>query len=277
MDALNANPNQNQQTAEVQAAPAQAQAQAQAQPAQITPQQERAELDKYKADLLRVHAEVQAKAEMLNALRQKGITNKAGLEKHLAEAAEANTAQAEDNISLPTPNLSNPEAAEAEDYATLKKEVENLKQLTGNQALKLRTNDLRAEIDKATANNPQLAFTKKGINEAVLHDIIREQDRDAKDNQPKPLEHYLNKTETLFRDFYKKLGGQIPHELNQQTQTSTSAPNPNGQIQMPDAPTLPASAATTPTPDKPLGINPRGHFDPELAADQFLSQQGLKP
>ena len=169
---------------------------------EIKLEQEKAKLEKFKADLLKVHEQLKGKADLFNALKERGIESADQLTEKLT--AQTKDDPQDDTLKIPD----NPGAGNAE-VAELKKLVEKQGQMLQRQNLQMETNKLISEIQTEIKDKPEFTLIGKALNESIAYNILRAREADKEKGITKPLAEYLKGTEGELKNFFTKLGGKV--------------------------------------------------------------------
>ena len=239
-------------------------------------EKEKEKNEKFRADLIKVHTQLKAKAELFNALSEDGITTADQYTNSKSKKSEK-----EDEVSIPEITENNDS-----EVAELKKMVEKQGQMLQRQDVQMRTDRLISEIRAEIKDKPEFTLTGKALNESIAYNILRAQEADKEKGITKNLTDYLKNTEGELKSFFTKLGGKVEDKPAGESTSgeSTTAPqdNPTSNDGPIDFPSLPATGSGESTKSDPveelkkLGTNPKtGRFDERLAfqkdLDQFLS------
>ena len=250
------------------------------------------DLESFKKELLTVHEQLKAKAEFHNALEEKGIRT--------VEDLESYKPQAEEETKTKTEEVKVPEkpGADSGQVAKLTEELTTTKKALQRVQIQMQTDKLISQIKAEIKDKPEYAMLAKGLDESIAFNILRSQFQDKSNNINKPLTDYLKPAEKQLRDFYQRLGGQLPDEqkkgadvkldlLDNDPMKQGSQPPAEKKSEAEagnkpiDFPSLPDGGTTEEKPDlgkkiQEMGKHPiTGKYDQDIAFEKFLESSGL--
>lgn len=212
---------------------------------QMKIEDERAKLDKYKQDLLKVHGQLKAKSELFNALQERGIQSADQLQEALEKPKD-------EDKKLDFPSSPEPNKSSSSDVEELKALVLKQQDQIQQQQARMDTDRLMGEIRTEIKDKPEYALLDKGLNESIAYNILRARAQDKeKGLTNKPLTDYLKSTESELRAFFGKLGGKIEGGQEQgksagaREETAPSRQSTPSENSLIDFPTLPESGDST--------------------------------
>ena len=246
--------------------------------AQIKADQEKAKLDDYKAQLLKVHEQLKPQAELFNALKERGIDSVEGLTQALAKNK---VEEKSDDTSVTMPEEPSNESSDR--VSQLEELVRKQGQMIQNQQAQMQTSKLMGQIQAEIKDKPEYALLSKGLNEQMAYNILRAKENDRQNGLNKDLSHYLQSTEKELRGFFEKLGGELKTEGESQSgETNLVAPQKkedSSEKSLIDFPTLPGGGGGETPKSNPaeaiqkLGTNPlTKKYDDSVAFEKFLTK-----
>ena len=220
-----------------------------------------------------VHNQLKDKAELFNALKERGIESADQLVEKLS-SQEKEEPKVEETLKMPTTESN----SEVED---LKKKYANMEQKLQRQEVQMRTDRLMNEIKAEMKDKKEYSFLQKGLDEKTAYDILRLQHADKEKGINKSLTDYMKMGEEHYKNEFIRLGGKIEEKKEGEFQSEeaptssqiTSTSSQDGPI---DFPTLPASGSGEDVkPDlrakiEKMGTNPiTKKYDDDLAFDNY--------
>ena len=215
---------------------------------------ERAQLDKYRNDLIGVHNQLKAKSDLLTALEGHGITTVT----ELAEKMKGSSTQSHNLALSEAEDLNTSGVENLSEVDELKAEIEELRsknesfelQLT-QQDMTIRTDRLQSQIKAEIAGKPEYSLLEKALDGNISRNILSQMQRDLQENKKFDLSHYIKTAEDNLRSFYTKLGGSVENTVtggNVQVPGTTQQTAP--AVNTPPAPAVNTPPAPAVTPEK---------------------------
>ena len=234
--------------------------------------EEQAKLDKYRDDLIAVQQQLEPKAELFNALKERGISSVDELSMALAKKPE------------PEKEAVIPEAPKTQaispEIERLEKTIKEQGEMIQQQNTQMKVTRLMSDIKAEMGDKPEYQLLRKALNENIAYNILRSQAHDEEKGLKKELSHYLGVAEKDLRGFYTKLGGTIEEGKKPEGEEKSVVSSPESLKKPIDFPSLPASGGSdAPNEDVSktilkLGENKQtGKFDQEVAFDKFIDNK----
>ena len=176
---------------------------------QQTPEQERAELTKFREDLLKVHETLKGQADLLTALQGYGITNV----NELATKMQSGTQQTQQqtDVENQADEISQGSGEGDNDRLTkLEGENEYLRDQVSQMNIAMRTDRLQNQIMNEIKGKPEYSLLEKAMDSNIANRIMYQMHQDQQQGKQFDLTHYLQDSEKNLKAFYQKLGGQLP-------------------------------------------------------------------
>ncbi len=246
------------------------------QPTNITPEQERAELDKYRKDLIGVHNQLKSQADLLTALKGYGINSVTDLSQKMGAGSMQKTSEelaSDEAESINTGNMSEVDELKGE-VEQLRDQVSQQNQRLADQDMTIRSDRLQSQIMDQVKGKPEFALLEKALDPNITRNIMAQIQRDQQEGKGNfDLPHYLQMAEKNLRSFYTKLGGSLEQKpAGNVLQPGQATPS----VQVPAQPEAQPQATNTNTPPAPQAKPPGETINfPSLPSHSSGSNQSV--